>query len=311
MVIKVNNLYKTFKRGWIRRKKKEVLKGIDLVVERGMIFGVLGPNGAGKTTLLSILSTLLLPDKGIVKIFGMDIREKGRAIRERINISSGNANFLWSLSAKENLDFYGMLYGLQGKKRKKKVEELIELFELKENQDIPFDRLSTGTKQRLSLAKSLLNDPELIFLDEPTVGLDPDISLRIRKQIKNIHEERGITIVLTTHYMKEAEELCHEIIFLKEGQILARGTAQELKRMIKVGDVIKISYGGLYPSIAFGNIPGIMSYSLSDSSLSLVVDDVGKRMNFILKALQERGVVIENIQVLEPNLEDVFIEFAK
>lgn len=311
MVIKVDNLYKTFKTGWIRRKENEVLKGISLEVERGMIFGVLGPNGAGKTTLLSILSTLLLPERGMVKIFGMDIREDGRAIRERINISSGNANFLWSLSVKENLDFYGMLYGLQGKKRKRKIEEMIELFELKENQDVPFDRLSTGTKQRLSLAKSLLNDPELIFLDEPTVGLDPDVSLRIRKQINKIHEERGITIVLTTHYMKEAEELCHEIAFLKMGQILARGTAQELKKRIKVGDVIRISYAGLYPKIAFGDISGIMSYSLSDSFLSLVVDDVGKRINFILKALQEEGVLIKNVQVLEPNLEDVFIELAK
>ncbi len=186
LAIKAEGIYKAFRTGWLKRKVKTVLRGIDLQVEEGEIFGILGPNGAGKTTLLSILSTLLLPDRGEVQVLGIDCLSNGHPIRERINISSGNANFVWSLSVEENLHFYGMLYGLKGKKRQGKVESLIRLFDLEEHRDVPFDRLSTGMKQRLSLAKSLLNDPEILFLDEPTVGLDPNASIRIRDEIRYI-----------------------------------------------------------------------------------------------------------------------------
>ncbi len=169
LAIKAEGIYKTFQSGWWKKREKAALKGIDLQVERGEIFGILSPNGAGKTTLLSILSTLLYPDQGRVQIFGIDGLRDGHRIRAMVNISSGNANFVWSLSVGENLYFYGMLYGLSGKEREEKVKSLINLFDLNGHRDVPFDRLSTGMKQRLSLAKSLLNDPELLFLDEPTV----------------------------------------------------------------------------------------------------------------------------------------------
>jgi len=160
----------------------------------------------------------------------------GHQIREKVNISSGNANFLWSMTVKENLHFYGMLYGLKGNRRKEKVEALISLFNLEEHRDVSFDRLSTGMKQRLSLAKSLLNDPSVLFLDEPTVGLDPSVSIWIREQIRSIQKEKGMTVLLTTHNMKEAEYLCGRIAFLKEGEILAMGSAEDLKRMVRIGD---------------------------------------------------------------------------
>src|SRR4030042_4571875 len=181
--IKAEGIFKTFRSGWWKKREKEALKGIDLRIEEKEIFGILGPNGAGKTTLLSILSTFLLPDRGNVYILGMDALHDERQIRKKVNIVSGNANFLWSLTVKENLQYYGMLYGLTGKEREKKIETLIALFNLKEHRNIPFDELSTGIKQRLSLAKSLINDPEVLFLDEPTVGLDPDVSIRIREEI--------------------------------------------------------------------------------------------------------------------------------
>jgi ABC-2 type transport system ATP-binding protein len=219
LAIRAEGIFKIFRSGWRGRRQKEALKGINLQIEEGEVFGILGPNGAGKTTLLSILSTLLLPDQGKVHILGIDSLRNDYQIRERVNICSGNANFLWSLSVKENLHFYGMLYGLTGRRREEKVESLIDLFELDEYRDVSFDQLSTGMKQRLSLAKSLVNDPEVLFLDEPTVGLDPDVSVRIRELMLSIHREKGITLLLTTHNMREAEHLCGRIAFLKEGEI--------------------------------------------------------------------------------------------
>ena len=236
--IEAEGIVKTYRKVWWSTKKKVALKGVDLQVEEGEIFGILGPNGAGKTTLLSILSTLLLPDRGKVRILGIDGLRNGHRVREKVNISSGNANFLWSLTIKENLHFYGMLYGLVGRERAAKVESLIALLDLKGHQDVQFDRLSTGMKQRLSLAKCLLNDPEVLFLDEPTVGLDPSASIRIREEILSIQKKRGMTVLLTTHNMKEAEYLCDRIAFLKEGQILATGSAADLKRMVRIGDTV-------------------------------------------------------------------------
>src|SRR4030043_1166993 len=189
--IKAEGIFKTFRSGWWKKREKEARKGVDLQIEEREVFGILGPNGAGKTTLMSILCTLLLPDRGNVHILGMDSLHDGHQIRKKVNVVSGNANFLWSLTVKENLHYYGMLYGLVGKEREEKVETLIDLFDLKQQRDIPFDQLSTGMTKPLSLAKSLINDPEILFLDEPTVGLDPDISIRIREEILSIHKERG------------------------------------------------------------------------------------------------------------------------
>lgn len=304
-------VYKTFRSGWMGHKKKEALKGVNLNVEEGEIFGILGPNGAGKTTFLSILSTLLLPDRGKVMIFGVDGINDGHRIRKMVNISSGNANFLWSMTVKENLNFYGMLYGLPKKNRIKKVESLIELFELKDYKDVPFDQLSTGLKQRLSLAKSLLNDPLLLFLDEPTVGLDPDVSVRIREMILSIHKERRITVLLTTHNMKEAEYLCKRIAFLKAGKILAIGTSQELKRMIRIGDIIRIEYNGLIPEDYLLRIEGVINFSISNKVCEIIVDDGEKRLGPILSMFSKYGINVNRVNLGQMDLEDVFIEFAK
>lgn len=309
--IEAKEIYKTFQSGFIYKRKKEALKGVSLRVECGEIFGILGPNGAGKTTFLSILSTLLLPDRGEFRIFGIDGIHDGHKIRSMVNISSGNANFLWSMTVKENLNFYGMLYGLPKKIRMQKVQSLIELFELNEYCDVPFDQLSTGLKQRLSLAKSLLNDPSLLFLDEPTVGVDPDVSVRIREMIRSIHRERGITVLLTTHNMKEAEYLCGRIAFLKAGRIVAVGTAEELKKMIRIGDIIKIEYNGLIREDDLLNIEGIINFSIDNNICEIIVDDAEKRIASIIAKISKTVTYIKNIKIGQTDLEDVFIEFAK
>jgi len=309
--IKAEGIFKTFRSGWWKKREKEALKGIDLRIEEKEIFGILGPNGAGKTTLLSILSTLLLPDRGNVYILGMDALYDERQIRKKVNIVSGNANFLWSLTVKENLQYYGMLYGLTGKEREKKIETLIALFNLKEHRNIPFDELSTGMKQRLSLAKSLINDPEVLFLDEPTVGLDPDVSVRIREEILSIHKNRGMTILLTTHNMKEAEYLCGRIAFLKEGKILTTGTAEALKRMVRIGDTLKIEFKGTILEDELLRADGVINYGVSGGLCEIIVDDGERRLGNIVALLSQGGAQIKKVTLGQTDLEDVFIEFAK
>lgn len=238
--IEVKDVSKTFYRGFIKRKKTKALDRVSLEIKKGELFGVLGPNGAGKTTLLNILSTLLLPDEGSVKILGKDILHSHDSIRTMLNMSSGNPNFPWSFTVEEILYFYGMLYGLRGSNLREKVENCIEWFGLGDFKKKRFDELSTGTKQKLSLAKSLLNDPKILFLDEPTVGLDPDIAYRIRNFIKSIHKEREMTIILTTHYMHEAEMMCERIAFINKGRVIALGTIDELKRQVKAQNLEEV-----------------------------------------------------------------------
>jgi len=311
LAVIAEGIYKTFRSGWRGKNEKLVLKGIDLQIEEGEIFGILGPNGAGKTTLLSILSTLLLPDRGRVEILGIDGLQDGHRIRERVNISSGNANFLWSLTVQENLHFYGMLYGLMGKEREEKVKQLISLFNLEEHRDVTFDRLSTGMKQRLSLAKSLLNDPAVLFLDEPTVGLDPSVSIWIRDQIRSIQKKKGMTVLLTSHNMREAEYLCSRIAFLKAGEIVTTGTAEALKRMVRIGDLVRIEFNGRISEDDLLRADGVINYTVSDNFCEIMVDEGEKRVGPLVAIISQGGAQIKKVTLGQTDLEDVFIEFAK
>ena len=310
LAIDARDVVKTFHSGLLGRRRTAALRGVSLAVPRGAIFGVLGPNGAGKTTLLSIFATLLTPDGGTVTILGHDVVREAGLLRRRINLASGNASFLWNLRVAEILAFYGRLYGLHGATLRRRVEQLLEVGELGPHRRVPYNELSTGLKQRLSLAKSLVNDPELLFLDEPTLGLDPDISVRMRSHIASLRRERGMTIVLTTHYMREAEELCDEIAFIKAGLILARGTSGDLKRQIRIGDVIALRLDP--PHVPWlSQAPGVLRCAAADGRVHCTVDEADKRLPELLRALHSEGVMVRDVQVREPDLEQVFVELAR
>src|SRR5438132_12058807 len=308
--VDAKDLAKTFRSGWLGRRRKEALRGASLQVPSGAIFGLLGPNGAGKTTLLSILATLLLPDSGTATILGHDVVREAGAIRRRLNMASGNASFVWSLRPPEVLTFYGGLYGLWGHRLRRRVDELIEQCELGPHAKTEIGRASTGLKQRLALAKALLNDPEVLFLDEPTLGLDPDVSIRLRAQIAALRRERGTTIILTTHYMREAEELCDQIAFIKDGRILAQATADALKRQIRIGEVIELRLDPAVPE-RLGELPGVLQLQVRGERVECTVDAAEKRLPEILRWLHERTVLVRDCRVREPDLEEVFVELAR
>ena len=310
LAVDARDLTKTFRSGWLRPRRTEALRGASLQVPRGAIFGLLGPNGAGKTTLLSILATLLIPDGGSAWVLGYDVVREAHEVRRRLNMASGNASFVWSLRPPEVLAFYGRLYGLYGRALRQRVDELIELCELGSHRTTEYNELSTGLKQRLAFAKALLNRPEVLFLDEPTLGLDPDVSVRIRAQIARLRRDLGTTIILTTHYMREAEELCDEIAFIKGGRILARGAADALKRQIRIGEVVSLRLDPPEPD-GLAELSGVLGVRRRGEALEVTVDTVEKRLPELLRWLHEQSVEVRDCRVREADLEEVFVELAR
>lgn len=220
-------------------KKKErripAVRDISLEIPKGKITGVLGINGAGKTTTIRMLASLISPTSGTLTIDGVDAVKNHLWVKERINmISGGERNLYWRLTAEENLRYFGSLYGIGGKELENRNSELLNIVGLEEAKDIPVERYSKGMKQRLQIARGLINEPEYLFLDEPTLGLDILIAKEIRELIMALAKKREKGILLTTHYISEAEELCDYIYVLDQGQIIARGTKEELKEIFKV-----------------------------------------------------------------------------
>lgn len=243
-IVEVNNLKRIYKThiGVFRRKKKitEALKGINFSINNGEIFGLLGPNGAGKTTTIKILTTLLLPTSGKVWVLGNNVDGGEKKIRRRINfIFGGERSLYWRLSARDNLRYFADLHKITKIIREKRINELLELVGLKDRGDEKVETYSKGMKQRLQIARGLINNPEILFLDEPTIGLDPVAAKELRQLILKLKNE-GKTILLTTHYMQEADDLCDRIAFINDGKILKIGTPEDIKASINQIRILSI-----------------------------------------------------------------------
>jgi ABC-2 type transport system ATP-binding protein len=240
--IVVEGLSKTFRS--TRRSglpDKTAVDNVSFSVRKGEIFGILGPNGAGKTTTIKMLSTLLIPTSGTARILGVDIvTGDEKEIRKRINlVSGGERGLYYRLTGRQNLNFFANLYNSDRQKQKDLVEKLLATVELTDAADMKVENYSRGMKQRMHLARALVNDPEILYLDEPTIGLDPEIARDVRMLIRRLADS-GTTIILTTHYMYEAEELCDRIMIISDGRSVGLGTVSELKTAVQNTNVIEI-----------------------------------------------------------------------
>ncbi|MCF8062083.1 MAG: ABC transporter ATP-binding protein [Deltaproteobacteria bacterium] len=308
--IDVTGMEKTYP-GTRKSPPVRALRGVDLCVDPGSVFCILGPNGAGKTTLISILSGLLFPDSGKGTVWGRDILRKQREIRRIVNIASGHPNLPDNFTVNETLEYFGRLYGLLRSDRARKADELTRFFEIESYRNVPFNQLSTGLKQRLVLAKSLLNDPRILFLDEPTLGLDPRVCLSIRGRLQEWHQRSGTTIILTTHQMDEAEQLSDRIAFLMEGTFIRVGDARELKESLRHRERIVVRGKGLtHAAEALRAVPEVRGLEVEETMLRFELERREHNLGVVLGMILEHGARVEHIEITEPTLGDVFVELA-
>src|SRR5437016_2299903 len=242
----LRRVYKTHT-GTIRRRVKEIeaVKGVTFEIEPGELFGLLGPNGAGKTTTIKMLITLLIPTAGTARVLGLDVVKDAREVRKRIGyVFGGDRGVYERLSGYDNLRYFAELYGVPPKLQKRRIEELLDLVGLKGREHERAEGYSRGMKQRLHVARGLLHDPEVLFLDEPTIGLDPVGARDVRSTIASL-TAAGKTVLLTTHYMFEADALCDRIAVITKGSIVAEGTPLDLKRGVSQGSVVEVEVFGI------------------------------------------------------------------
>lgn len=286
-------------------KEVRAVDGVNFSINQGEIFGLLGPNGAGKTTILNILCTLLKPTSGTATVCNHDIKKDKDAVRRSIGIVFQDPSLDDQLTAGENLDLHGRLYHIPKEIRKQKMEELLELVELSDKKKVLVKTFSGGMKRRLEIARGLLHQPQVLFLDEPTLGLDPQTRRHIWEYIERLNRDTKVTIILTTHYMDEADILCNRIAIIDRGRISAIDTPAGLKKEIG-GEVISIkTEDEFYPEQ-----PWIKNVNKHDGCIHLTVEEADQKLSLLIKIAQEQGVTIDSITIHKPTLEDVFLHFT-
>lgn len=282
--------------------------GIDLTVPAGMVYGVLGPNGAGKTTTISMLATLLRPDGGSAKIFGHDVEKEAHLVRQLISVTGQYASVDEGLSATENLVIFGRLLGLSSAEAKKRASDLLEEFGLTEAATRPLKQFSGGMRRRLDLAASLISQPPLIFLDEPTTGLDPRTRAQMWETIRRFVAE-GSTVLLTTQYLDEADQLADRIAVIDRGKVVAEGTTDELKASIGSASLqlrLASHHDATEALQAIEKVLGVAGV-LTDKSLVTAPMADPDRVTDLLVAFREQGVHLTEMSVQKPTLDEVFL----
>ena len=319
-MIEVQGLKRTYQAriGVLRRKVKEVaaLDGIDFSVAPGELFGLLGPNGAGKTTTVKVLTTVLTPTAGQARVLGYDVVREADKIRPRIGfVLGGERGLYWRLSGYDNLVYFANLYHVPPDVQKQRIPYLLDLVGLSGRGDERVQGYSRGMKQRLHVARALLHDPEVLFLDEPTLGLDPVGARELRQTIRNLQAEKK-TILLTTHYMFEADMLCQRVAVINHGKIVALDAPAGLKRHVRDQSVVEVDLFGI-PSEAVERIQalsGVDMVSVDNRDQKQVVrvqsSDGAGTVAPVVSILEELGLRIGSVAVREPTLEDAYVRLV-
>ena len=322
-ILEAHDLRRTFTTttGVLRRNRKEVeaVRGVSFAIEPGELFGLLGPNGAGKTTTIKMLITLLLPTSGSATILGLDVVRDAREVRRQIGYVFGGDRGLYErLSALDNLRYFAELYAVPARDQRTRIGELLELVGLTGREKERVEGFSRGMRQRLHIARGLLHDPALLFLDEPSIGIDPVGARELRQTIAGLRDQ-GKTILLTTHYMFEADELCDRIAVIRTGELVAQGTPAQLKARVTAGSVVEVeTFSGVGETDVRGRVgvvgalPGVRSVVVDDGAVgeTLVVQvEPGADVTAaVLGAL--RGIRVGRVVTREPTLEDAYVQLV-
>jgi len=285
----------------------EAVKEVDLCVNEGEIFGLLGPNGAGKTTLLSMLSTTMHKSSGNATVNGFEVSQRPDEVRKSIGMVFQENSLDIDLTARENLWFHARMFHVPEKDTGRKINEALELAGLSEFADREVKKYSGGMKRRLEIVRALMHEPKVLFLDEPTLGLDPQTRRKVWEKIRELNS-RGMTIILTTHYMDEADELCGRIAIMDRGKIIALGTGAELKSNLK-GDVITIETQNQRPFLQ-KSPKFVKSVKEHDGKVFLTLENAERKIAKVVEFARKNKVKIESITVQKPSLEDVFLHFT-
>ncbi|MGV2939257.1 ABC transporter ATP-binding protein [Mesobacillus sp. LC4] len=314
-VIEVQNVTRSYTTdvGLFKKEKKKVdaLKGITFSVKKGEIFGLLGPNGAGKTTMIKILSTMLIPNSGKVSILGLDPAADHRFLRPKINfILGGERNLYWRLSAYDNLSYFADLYKIPKSIKKGRIDDLLKLVGLHDVAHQKVETFSKGMKQRLQIARGLVNNPEILFLDEPSIGLDPVSARQLRETLRKLNEQ-GTTILLTTHYMYEADELCDRIAFINKGEIIDIDSPSNLKKKVDNQSIIDCSVMGASSAQieTIKNLKSIHHIQVDQQDFAFTLRIQTAEPQLVVPFIYDsmKNSMITNLTISNPTLEDVYV----
>jgi len=302
--IQVKNLHKSF-------GEVHAVEGASFEVGQGEIFSLLGPNGAGKTTTISMLSCLLRPDEGDALVMGHSIRKDPMGVKSVLGVVPQEIALYEDLSARENLNFWGKMYGLRGAVLKQRVAEVLEVIDLTERAKDRVGKYSGGMKRRVNIGVALLHKPQVIYMDEPTVGIDPQSRRNILDSVVAL-KDQGMTVLYTTHYMEEAQELSDHIGIMDHGKLIASGTNQELVRIVGETDRITVTINSESARVieAWKAAKGVQQVTAEDGTLTILADDSNKVLPRLFEAAAANGVRITSVAIQEPNLEAVFLHLT-
>ena len=287
------------------------VEDVSFEIKRGEIFGLLGPNGAGKSTIISILCCLLEPTSGRVIIDGYDVEKNTTEIKKIIGVVPQEISLYYTLTARENLEFYAKIYGLSGKAMKDRIDELLEMVGLTARADDRLEGYSGGMKRRINIAVALLHNPRILFLDEPSTGVDPQSRKRIYDTIRDLNRQ-GMTVLLTTHQMEDAEKLCHRIAIVDKGKLIALDTLEGLLKMVGETDIVHITAKEI-PQEAVDviqRIDNVQKVSLDEGNMTIQLVHGRELLAGIIDTLIDTGAKVESIQIKEPDLETLFLHLT-